>query len=85
VVTRILEAHPEAKVIVLGQDRDVELLTAERAHPHSEHPGEARHALTLEAATFAMQCRLELVPGGGGIKLGWLHRPPTHDEETSTW
>jgi DNA-binding NarL/FixJ family response regulator len=89
-VTRILEAHPEAKVIVLGEDRDVDLLLAavrpgaagvvgktcgattvlRSVHTHIQNvPGKLGMHSKLEAATVAMQCSLEPVPGCA-IKLG---------------
>lgn len=89
-VTRILEAHPEAKVTVLGEDRDVDLLLAavrpgaagvvgktcgattvlQSVRTHIQNvPGKLGMHSKLEAATVAMQCSLESVPGGA-IKLG---------------
>jgi hypothetical protein len=40
------------------------LLGQHTVHPYPEQPAEARRALKLEAATFAIQSSLEPAPGG---------------------
>jgi hypothetical protein len=147
VVARILEAHPDAKVIVLGEDRDVDLLLAairagegavprctlvelirrlaaqgqDADSPLARRSPRGRPVLVLlsqagTTAGSATSCSLASTPcaptsrtswgarhalqaGGGHLchavlagasdrrrnQAGELHRPPTHDEETSTW